>query len=109
VRRAEKLKIAEVHTGIRDKAACMDEMLGRLGIGWDEAAYIGDDLNDLSPMRKAAVSFAPSSATREARAEADIITDARGGDGAVREAVEHILRAKGMSPEEAFRKASGTQ
>src|SRR6185503_6684995 len=54
-RRAEKLKIADIFVGIEDKLQTMESFLASKKIGPDEAAYVGDDLNDLPAMKKAAL------------------------------------------------------
>src|SRR5258708_38373641 len=58
-RRAEKLQITELHLGVKDKLERLNEIMGRLRIGWDEIAYIGDDVNDLEGMEKAGLSACP--------------------------------------------------
>ena len=56
---------------------------------------MGDDLNDREAMRAAGVAIAPADAVEEIRQEADLVTEAPGGRGAAREAVEAVLRAQG--------------
>lgn len=100
--RAKRGRVDEVHLGVRDKRACMRSVLDRLGRTWEEAAYMGDDLNDLGPMRRAGIAFAPPTAVASVVEEADIITSAPAGAGAVREALELILDAKGIDTAELF-------
>jgi len=94
--RATELRIDEV---IQDKGArkvpAMTEMLLRRGIGWDEVAYVGDDLADLPVFRRVGLPIAVANAVEEVKALAHYCTSARGGDGAVREAIELLLRAQG--------------
>ena len=94
--RATELRIDEV---IQDRAArkvpAMTEMLLRLGIGWDEVAFLGDDLADVPVLRRVALPLAVSNAVDEVKRLAAYTTQAPGGSGAVREAIDVLLRAQG--------------
>ena len=94
-RRARELGIAIVRQGVSDKAAAFAEILAGLGLRPHEAAYIGDDVNDLPIMNAVALSAAPADAPLEVRSEAFMVMDAGGGRGCLREFVEAILRARG--------------
>ena len=94
-RRARELGIDTVRQGVSDKGAAFAEMLGALGLASQQAAYIGDDVNDLPAMLQAGLSAAPRDAAFEVRAQAYMVTDAPGGHGCFREFVEAILRARG--------------
>lgn len=94
-RRASELKMAIVRQGVQDKRAAFAEILAAEQIEPREVAYMGDDLNDLALMRAAGLSAAPADAPYEVRAEAFMVTDARGGHGCLREFLEAILRARG--------------
>jgi 3-deoxy-D-manno-octulosonate 8-phosphate phosphatase (KDO 8-P phosphatase) len=94
-RRARELGIGIVRQGVSDKAAAFAEILAAEGLRSQEAAYIGDDVNDLPAMVQAGLSAAPADAAFEVRAQAYMVTDARGGRGCFREFVEAILRARG--------------
>ena len=61
-RRAEKLGIAHCYLGVKDKVAQAEALCRELGIGLDEAAFIGDDLNDLPLLRKVGFSASPANA-----------------------------------------------
>ncbi len=93
--RARELGIALVRQGVADKAAALGEILGAEGLGAHEVAYIGDDVNDLSVMRAVGLSAAPADAPFEVRAQAEMVTQAGGGAGCLREFLEAILRARG--------------
>ena len=95
-RRARELGIGVVRQGVSDKSAAFAEILAALGLRPHEAAYIGDDVNDLPPMLQAGLSGAPADAAFEVRAQAFMALDARGGHGCFREFVEAILRARGQ-------------
>lgn len=94
--RATELHIDEV---IQDRAArkvpAMTEMLLRRGIGWEEVAFLGDDLADVPVLRRVGLPMAVANAVAEVKALATVTTRAPGGSGAVREAIELLLRAQG--------------
>jgi 3-deoxy-D-manno-octulosonate 8-phosphate phosphatase (KDO 8-P phosphatase) len=94
-RRARELGVTEVATRTLDKAPVLAEMQTRLGIAPRETAAMGDDLPDLSMRSRVAFFAAPASARAEVASRADLVTVARGGEGAVRELAELILRAQG--------------
>jgi len=93
-RRAEKLKITELHTGIRDKAACLQDLSKRHGLSFDEIAYIGDDYNDLDALCLAGLPACPADALPAVKAAAFYVTHANGGQGAFRELAELIIESK---------------
>lgn len=95
-RRAIELGIEEVHQGVGDKAACLLALCDRLGVKPDQAAFVGDDLSDIPAMRVAGYAATPADAVAEARAAADFVASANGGDGAVREVVEDLLKREGV-------------
>jgi 3-deoxy-D-manno-octulosonate 8-phosphate phosphatase (KDO 8-P phosphatase) len=94
-RRAAELRMDVVHQGVKDKLACLREVLGRLGLEPHEVAYIGDDFNDLPLLREVGLSAAPADAPFEVRDAAYMVMERRGGEGCLREFVEAILRARG--------------
>ena len=93
-RRAEKLKIADIFVGVEDKLQTMESFLASKKIGADETAYVGDDVNDLPAMKKAALPIAVADAGPEVRKAAKWITTRKGGDAAVREVCDAILAAR---------------
>lgn len=93
--RAAELGIALVRQGVRDKGAELERILESEGLEPHELAYIGDDLNDLPVMARIALSAAPKDAPFEVRSQAYMITEARGGQGCLREFIEAILKARG--------------
>jgi 3-deoxy-D-manno-octulosonate 8-phosphate phosphatase (KDO 8-P phosphatase) len=97
-RRMAELGLTEVHQGVRDKAAAARSLLARLGVAAGEVAVMGDDLPDLPMMRMAGLSLAPANAVPEVRRAAHWRARRRGGDGAVREAIEWLLRARKAWP-----------
>jgi 3-deoxy-D-manno-octulosonate 8-phosphate phosphatase (KDO 8-P phosphatase) len=94
-RRASELGITEVHQRVLDKAGFLDEMLERLDMSMEQVCFIGDDLIDLSVMRRVGFSAAPSDAQPAVREAAHYVAERAGGRGAVREVIELLLRASG--------------
>jgi len=95
-RRARDLGIIELHQGVRRKWERLKDIMRRYGFTAEEVAYIGDDLVDLVPMRKVGLPIAVANAVPEVKEAAVMVTERRGGEGAVREAIEAILKAKGV-------------
>lgn len=94
--RARSLGIQEVHqVGPLDKLGTAREVLERRGAGWEEAAFLGDDLPDLPVLRRVGLPATVADAAPEVRAAARWVADRVGGKGAVREFVEALLRARG--------------
>ncbi len=94
--RAAELRIGEVVQGSGDKWASLEPMLRRLGVPPERVAYVGDDLPDLSAMSRVGYPIAVGDADERVVRCAAHVTRAAGGRGAVREAIEHILSAKGV-------------
>jgi len=95
-RRAEELGIEHVRQGVKDKLPACEELLAELGVAAAAACYVGDDLVDVPVMRHVGTGVAVANARAEVRDAADLVTDAAGGKGAVRELAERILKAQGM-------------
>ena len=94
-RRAQELGIERVHQAQGDKAAALRAVCEDAGIPVAQAAFIGDDLSDIPAMRVAGWSAAPADAAPETREAAAFVASRGGGDGAVREAIEALLKAQG--------------
>ena len=95
-RRARELKIDFLiqqndRTG---KVAAVESLLAQTRLHWNEVCFVGDDIVDLGPLRRAGVAVAVANAVPEAKAAAHLVTRAAGGRGAVREIVELILKAQ---------------
>lgn len=93
--RAQELSITEVHQRIYNKAECFEQILRQHQLAEEAVCYIGDDLIDLPVMRRAGLAIAPANAVPEVIEAAHYVTEREGGNGAVREAVDLLLRAKG--------------
>ncbi|MEW6744588.1 MAG: HAD family hydrolase [Planctomycetota bacterium] len=95
-RRASELGIERVTMGATDKGRAFDELLEREGLEPRQVAYMGDDLADLPAMTRAGFAFTVPDAPPEVRQRAHHVTTAAAGRGAVREAIELLLRAHGL-------------
>ncbi len=94
-RRARELGIGELHQGATNKLEQTERLVAKLGLEFDQVLYVGDDLPDLAPMARAAISAAPSDAAAEVLSVATWKLGSRGGEGAFRELVERLLRERG--------------
>lgn len=93
--RARELKVDEVVHDKR-KLPAFEGILERRGIAWDESAFVGDDLPDLPVLRRVGLPIAVSNAVAEVKAAVRVVTAAAGGQAAVREIAELILKARGV-------------
>lgn len=93
--RLQQLGVTHVRYGTEDKRPAAESILAELGVGWHQAAAMGDDWPDLPMMARAAVACAPANAHAECLAVADYVTSCRGGDGAVRAVCDLLLTASG--------------
>lgn len=93
-KRAEKLKMTEIHLGINNKDRLFKEIVERKKLIPEEVAFIGDDSNDVTIMKLAGLTACPADATKFASDIADIIVESKGGYGAFRDFAEIIIEAK---------------
>lgn len=89
--RAKELQIEEVYQGCKDKVEILNLLVERYSLYLSQVAYIGDDINDLPAMERVGVAIAVKNAVLAVKEVAHYITEKRGGEGAVREAIEYIL------------------
>lgn len=94
--RAAELGMAVVVQGVANKRVAFDEILAQHQLTPEEVAYMGDDLVDLPVLRVAGLSAAPADAVAEVSAIVHFVSWHSGGDGAVREFVEAVLKARGQ-------------
>jgi YrbI family 3-deoxy-D-manno-octulosonate 8-phosphate phosphatase len=92
--RAAELGVEIVRQGFEDKLPAAQDVAAQLGFQPEQVCYLGDDLTDLPVMRWAGLAVAVADAAPEVRSAADYITAKSGGQGAVRETVEVVLKAK---------------
>lgn len=94
-RRMEELKIDHYFHGCKDKAAGIASIAERARVSLEHTAFMGDDILDLPALKKVGYPIAVADAAIEVLEAAMFVTEAKGGSGAAREAVEHILRTQG--------------
>jgi len=93
--RAEELRIKRYYEGIKKKTEAYEEIKADMGIEDHEVCYVGDDLVDLSMMKRVGLPVCVADGVFEVKEAATYITDAKGGHGAVREVAELILKTQG--------------
>ena len=93
--RAQEMKVNHLHQGVSNKLSVYEQIRSAERLEDKQIAYIGDDLPDLAPMLRAGLSIAVADAVAEIRDCAHFVTVKNGGRGAVREAIELILKAQG--------------
>lgn len=94
--RANELQMAVVKQGVANKRAALDEILASHDLTLEEVAYMGDDLVDLPVLRVVGLSSAPADAAPEVAAIVHYVSWHPGGNGAVREFIEAVLKARGQ-------------
>jgi 3-deoxy-D-manno-octulosonate 8-phosphate phosphatase (KDO 8-P phosphatase) len=94
--RAAQLGISTIVQGSANKVAGFEQILTGTGLTESQVGYMGDDLQDLPVLRRAGFSAAPADASPEVRAAVQWVSASGGGRGAVRECIEHVLRAQGQ-------------
>lgn len=94
-KRAANLGIGHLFQGIGDKRTVMLDLVSRLGLDPAEAGYMGDDVVDLPLLRRVGLAIAPPNAVPEVLEHAHIVTTRSGGNGAVREVIELLLKIQG--------------
>jgi 3-deoxy-D-manno-octulosonate 8-phosphate phosphatase (KDO 8-P phosphatase) len=90
-RRCCELGIEEVHQGICDKLSAAERILNKKGLSFEEAAFMGDDVQDLPLLKAVGVSGAPRDAVPEVKLLVDFVSKSPGGRGAVREFIDWII------------------
>ena len=91
--RARELKIEQIHQGVHAKGERFDRIASETGLEPKEICFVGDDLIDVPAMRRAGLAACPADGCTETRKYAHYVCENRGGQGAVREVVDLILRA----------------
>ena len=93
--RAEELGIQHVYQNIQDKLVPFDEIKTMRGLADREIAFVGDDLLDIPLIQRAGLGLAVADASPEVREVADFVLSRSGGNGAVSEAIEIVLKSQG--------------
>lgn len=92
--RARQVGMRWVFQGHIEKIPILEQILSEAKVDPSQVAYIGDDLTDVVIMRRVGLSFATANARREVKASATAVTEAPGGQGAVREVIELLMKAQ---------------
>jgi 3-deoxy-D-manno-octulosonate 8-phosphate phosphatase (KDO 8-P phosphatase) len=95
-KRANELGITHLYQKCHNKDEVLENILKEENLTWKNVAAIGDDINDLKMLEKAHLSFCPSDAVTLIRNSVKIVCEKSGGNGAVREMVEYILKLQGQ-------------
>ena len=93
--RAAELKLDFCHQGIIDKHAVFEKLVDFHKLKKKQVAYIGDDINDLTTLQSAGFSVCPADAMSYIRTQVDLVTEAKGGEGVIREVADLVLAARG--------------
>ena len=90
--RAEQMSITHIFQGCQKKLPAFEKLLAQSRLSTDEVAYIGDDVLDIPIMRRVGFAVAVANAVDEAKSCCHYVTSLAGGNGAVREVIEYILK-----------------
>lgn len=94
-KRAADLGVAHVYQGVHDKRVAFEDLCAKLSVEADVCGHIGDDWPDLPVLTRVGFAACPANAHAEVKARCHWVADSRGGEGAVRELCDFILRAQG--------------
>jgi len=95
IKRAQNIGITDIHQGIEDKLEAFDAILKAHGLSYEQAAFMGDDVIDLPPIRRARLGVTVPHAMPLVKEHAHYVTERQAGHGAVRELCELIMKAQG--------------
>ena len=96
--RARDLRLSHVYIGVKDKAACLRELCEKLNITPQQAAFMGDDVPDLSAMKLCALACVPANAHAWMFDHADWIIPKNSGEGAARALCDFLLESQSLMP-----------
>jgi len=94
--RATELKLDFCHQGIVDKLEVLEKLVAFHKLKRKQVAYIGDDINDLGALKNCGLSVCPADAISYVKDKVDIVTQAKGGQGVVREVADLVLASQGL-------------
>jgi 3-deoxy-D-manno-octulosonate 8-phosphate phosphatase (KDO 8-P phosphatase) len=94
-KRMQDLGIAYVYQGARDKLVAFEDLLQQVNCSADQVCYVGDDLLDLVVMKRCGVAITVANGHTSLRPHVHYVTQASGGQGAVREVCDMIIKAQG--------------
>lgn len=96
--RCQELGIRRMIINRNDKDQVLKELAEDIGCTMEEIAFIGDDLNDLAAINAAGITGCPADAAEQVKAAVDYVCKAKGGEGALREFAEWVIRRQSDSP-----------
>jgi 3-deoxy-D-manno-octulosonate 8-phosphate phosphatase (KDO 8-P phosphatase) len=88
---ARRAKIAALYPGCKDKATALRSFAESQGLSLADVCFMGNDVNDLEAMRIAGISAAPADAEEAVRRASSFVAPRRGGHGAVRDLIQHLI------------------
>ena len=103
-RYAHKMLIQHVTKGCRDKAAALRGFSASTGIALADISYMGDDVNDVPAMQLCGFAAAPANAARDVLSRVDFVARNTGGNGAVRELIDALLEARGLTAMDVYQR-----
>lgn len=92
--RAQKLRLIELHEGVKDKLSVVKELASKYSLEPCNIAYIGDDTNDIEVLKYSGLSACPADAVIQIKQIVDYITESKGGFGAFRDFAELIIASR---------------
>jgi 3-deoxy-D-manno-octulosonate 8-phosphate phosphatase (KDO 8-P phosphatase) len=93
--RLRNLGVTDIHLGISDKVEVLKEFCDIYQIKMEEVLYMGDDIPDLYPMKLVGLPTCPQDACAEVKAISKYVSHQKGGEGAVRDVIEQVLKVQG--------------
>jgi len=96
--RLDELGVHHIRQGLMNKTEAMTELLKEHDLTWEQAAFIGDDVNDIPCLKEVGLSLAVLDAAKEVADHTHGVTSAKGGHGALRELIEGVMRAQDLWP-----------
>lgn len=98
-KRAKELKVNYLFQGISNKKEVLEEILQKENLTWENVAAIGDDMNDLTMLKQVGLSFTPNDGAEYLRLHVKKVLSKNGGNGAVREMIEILLKKENLQEE----------
>ncbi|MFY0625909.1 MAG: HAD hydrolase family protein [Reichenbachiella sp.] len=89
--RGKTLGVSHMYAGLEEKHDILEQWLEKMDFGYESVAFIGDDINDIPVMKKAAVSACPSDAVSDVLSYVDVVLEKKGGHGCVREFIDNYI------------------
>ena len=98
-RRAKELGVSYLFQDVKNKKEVLASILEKEGLGFENVAAIGDDLNDLSLLRAVGISFCPADALDSVKEDVHVVLSKKGGHGCVREMIDAVVSRENLKSE----------